>query len=482
MGMRKFTPGGAGGQDEPGPGTRDGGQGPTRRKLLMAGLTAGAVAGAGAWRDTPARAASSPATAAALAAAKIRKPGSRPYPHLPPGTDTLPLIRHIVVLMMENHSYDNKLGLLKRPGADGFPLGKNGRPTSVNPYPDGKIQHAFHMPTTCQLTGKPTQEWEQSHIQYDGGRNDGFVRSQSGPVAMGYWERADQPFYYSLASTFPIADRYYCSVLGQTFPNRRYLLAATSLGMVDDTFPAGYPANGTLFDILDAHKISWRNYYSTTPSTLLFPQLYFDNFGTKVVPLAEFFADAASGNLPAYCLVDPDYDTHSEEDPQNIAVGEQFAAQVIQAVMSGPEWETTLLIWNYDEHGGYYDHVPPPKAIPPDDIPPDVPPGEPVYDGFGRYGFRVPCAVVSPWARKNYVSHNEFDHASVCKLVETKWNLPAMTYRDANANNMLDMLDFRRPAFAKPPKLAAPLYSTDPDALLCTYLGPGTIPPPGSVS
>src|ERR1700690_103114 len=368
MGMNEISPGGPD---------------PTRRGLLMAGLAASAAAGTGAWSS-----ASAASPVRGIARAGMRKPGSLPHPGLPAGTDTLPLIRHIVVLMMENHSYDNKLGMLMRSGADGFTIGKHGQPTASNPYSDGKIQHAFRMPTTCQLSGQPAQEWEQSHIQFANGTNDGFVESGSGPVSMGYWRNEDQPFYASLAKTFPIADRYFCSVLGQTFPNRRYLLAATSLGMVDDTIPSGYPANGTIFDALDAHHIPWKNYYSTTPSTLLFPTVYFENFGKKVVPLSDFFADAASGHLPGYCIVDPDFDTHSEENPQNIAVGEAFAAEVINAVMSGPEWESTLLIWTYDEHGGYYDHVPPPVAIPPDDIPPDVPPGEQVYDGFARYGFR----------------------------------------------------------------------------------------------
>ena len=158
--------------------------------------------------------------------------------------------------MMENHSYDNRLGMLNRAGADGFTLGKNGKPTATNPYKNGQIQHAFRMPTTCQLSGQPAQDWLDSHIQNDHGKLDGFVESGSGPVSMGYWQQQDQPFYYSLASTFPIADRYFCSVLGQTFPNRRYLLAATSLGMVNDTLPSGYPARGTIFDLLDAHHIA----------------------------------------------------------------------------------------------------------------------------------------------------------------------------------------------------------------------------------
>ena len=124
----------------------------------------------------------------------------------------------------------------------------------------------------------------------------------------------------------------------------------------------------------------------------------------------------------------------------------------------------------------------PPAAIKPDSIAPHVPPGQPAYNGFAQYGFRVPCAVISPWARPGYVSHKVYDHTSICALVEAKWNLPAMTYRDANANNMLDMLDLTAPAFLHPPKLARPLLDTDPHAAACSTTGPGTIPPPGSVS
>jgi phospholipase C len=440
-------------------------------------VAAAAVASTGAWRSggAPGR----------HHHGGLRQPGSLPFPGLPAGTDTIPQIEHIVVLMMENHSYDNYLGMLRRPGADGLALGRGGQPLAANPYPDGRIQHAFHMPTTCQLTGHPAQDWLASHTQFDGGRLDGFVESGSGPVAMGYWQQQDLPFYYSLASVFPIADRYFCSLLGQTFPNRRYLLAATSIGQVDDTTPAltDYPANGTIFDELDAHQITWLDYFTDQASTELFPPLFLKNEGTKVVPIGQFFTDAAAGTLPNYSLVEPNYGNQSEEDPQNIASGEAFAASVINAVMSGPAWHKTLLIWTYDEHGGYFDHVPPPPAIPPDSIAPQVPAGQgSAFDGFGRYGFRVPCAVVSPWSRPRYVSHRVFDHTSILKLVETKWNLPALTFRDANAIPLLDLVDLRFPAFREPPKLAQPLLDTDPSALACNTSGPGTIPPPGSIT
>jgi phospholipase C len=461
-------------------------RGPSRRALLGATLAAGAVAGTGAWRSA-ASAATTRTAATTTGEQAVRAPGSLPYPELAAGTDTMPEIKHIVVLMMENHSYDNVLGMLDRPGADGFKLGADGKPVETNPYPGHKkLQHAFRMPTTCQLSGHPSQTWDDSHTQVAAGHMTGFVRSASGPVAMGYWEKADQPFYYSLASTFPIADRYFCSVLGQTFPNRRYLLAATSLGMINDGVPDPfqYPANGTIFDRLYKAGVSFADYYSLLDSFLptatmgLFPELLV-KYGDHLHLIDDFYSAAKKGTLPGFCLVEPDYGKSSEEDPQNIAYGEQFAAKVIDAVMSGPGWKNTVLIWTFDEHGGYYDHVAPPVAVAPDDIGPN---GTPVYDGFRQYGIRVPCAVISPYARPDYVSHKVFDHSSICALVEHKWNLAAMTHRDARANNMLDMLDLSHAAFLKPPKLARPLIESHPGAAACDVTGPGTIPPPGSVT
>ena len=459
------------------------GGGPSRRGLLKAGLAAGAIAGTGAL--------SSAAAAAAQHSRVLRQPGSLPYPKLPMGTDTIPQIEHIVVVMMENHSYDNRLGMLRREGADGFRL-RHGLPRATNPYANGDIQHAFHMPTTCQLGGHPGQDWLTSHVSYNNGELDGFVESFSGPVSMGYWDHGDQPFYYSLASVFPLADRYFCSLLGQTFPNRRYLIGATSIGQVNDTTPnaTDYPPNGTIFDRLDAASITWKDYYTsnvagtTLPaaSTLLFPPAFLKN-PAKTVHIGQFFSDAAAGSLPGFSIVEPDYGVQSEENPQNIARGEAFVALVTSALMTGPAWDKTLMIWTYDEHGGYYDHVPPPRAIPPDDIPPAVPAGQSLYEGFARYGFRVPFVMVSPWSRPHHVSHHVYDHTSICALVEAKWNLPAMTFRDANARNLLDMLDLDgRPAFLTPPSLAKPLLDVDPGALSCNVSGPGMIPPPGSVS
>jgi phospholipase C len=416
---------------------------------------------------------------------RTRAVGERPFPGRPEGADTLPQIDHILVLMMENHSYDNWLGMLGRgegqqPRGDGFTIGANGRPTASNPTADGQIQHAFHMPTTCQLTGKPSQEWTQSHVQFDDGRNDGFVKSDSGPVAMGYWTGEDLPWSYSLASTFPVGDRWFCSVLGQTYPNRRYLLAATSRGMVDDVLPEVIvpPSNGTIFDHLDAHKISWRNYYSTFPAT---SYLYLGDAirnHSSVVPVDQFFADATAGNLPGFAIIDPGWLTSSGENPQNIVHAEVFAASVVQAVMDSPAWPRTLLVWTFDEGGGYYDHVPPPAAVAPDSTGPDWP--APAYHGFAQYGFRVPAVVVSPWSRPDHVTSVVHDHTSILAMVERKWNLPALTHRDATASDLSDFLDLSHAAFATPPTLARPLAG--PAQVACETSGPGHIPPAGSVT
>jgi phospholipase C len=260
-------------------------------------------------------------------------------------------------------------------------------------------------------------------------------------------------------------------------------MAGTAAGIVSTStaaLTAPPPPNGTIFDRFHSHGISWRNYYTDAPSAAIILKTLTD-YPTNFSNIDQFYADAASGALPSFSLVDPNFGTESEENPQDLRVGEQMASKVVNAVMQSPAWPRTMLIWTYDEHGGYYDHVPPPPAPRPDDIPPDieVPPDLP--GAYDRYSFRVPAAIISPYSRRNYVSHVVHDHTSVLKLVETKWNLGAMTYRDANADNLLDSLDLHgRPAFLEPPPLPAPALAAGPD--LCVPGDPGgPIPPPDAV-
>jgi phospholipase C len=442
-----------------------------------------------------------------LGRSQMRLPDSLPDPRLAVGTDTIPAIEHVVVLMLENHSYDNFLGMLgrepgKRPRGDGFVLARDGLPAATNPYPDGRLQRAFRMPTTCQFDSTPSQEWSASHNQYDDGANDGFVRTPIspatsqivGPVAMGYWTEQDLPLTYALASQFPIGDRWFASCLAQTDPQRRYLIAATSSGMTDDigTSPGnivpnatlGAPANGTIFQRMSNAGITWADYNASFPTGATM-ELYPDNDAaysqTNAPPIAQFFSDAKAGTLPQFSLLDPDYGTQSQENAQNISVGEGFIGEVIAALRTSPSWRKTLFILTYDEHGGYYDHVPPPVALAPDSIPPTVQPGESMYDGFARYGFRVPSIVIGPYAKRNHVSHIVYDHTSILAFLERKWNLQAMTYRDANANDLTDFLDLPalsagKPTFPEMPKLL-PAGNTAA-RLACSKTGPGKIPVP----
>jgi len=201
---------------------------------------------------------------------KIRlAPGQRPQSSLPAGTDLLPLIKHIVVLMMENHSYDNYLGMLADRG-EGFPLGADGQPTASNLDTAGNPVSCHQLHSTIQTPEVPCQNWHATHLQYNSGKMDGFVTSireitpDADPaLGMGYWSEGDLPFYYGLARTFPLADRWFSSCLGPTFPNRRFLIAGTANGLVDDLpfHLLDYPPAGTVFDLLTRHEISWANYH-----------------------------------------------------------------------------------------------------------------------------------------------------------------------------------------------------------------------------
>jgi phospholipase C len=354
--------------------------------------------------------------------------------------------------MMENHSFDNYFGMLGR--GDGLTLGDTGTPLNTNPAADGTPVQVYHLPTTDQTSNHVNQDWVASHVQYDNGMMDGFVTT-SGTQAMGYWNGTDLPFYYSLAGWFTLCDRYFSSVLAQTYPNRRFLQAATALGMISTEVPdvnEPPPANGTIFDKLDQFGISWHEYTAGPPEIALFPYELIPHLG-NIFDISQFLADAASGDLPAFSLITPNPNV-SEENPQDIHQGEAFSAGIVNALLTSPNWSSTVLVYTYDEHGGYYDHVPPPPAFPPDDIPPKLSETYGVQGGYNRLGMRVPAVVVSPYSRAGYVSHVVADHTSILRLIETKWNLGALTYRDANASNLLDALDLTAPpAFAVPPTL-----------------------------
>jgi phospholipase C len=386
-----------------------------------------------------------------------RQPGSLPFPDRPPGTDSLPAIEHIVVCMKENHSFDNYFGMLGL--GDGFTLGPDGQPTNSNPDATGQPVVVHHASSPFNPRSGLCQTWNCSHQQWNGGVMDGFVTTTSGDAPMAYYDGSDLPFYYGLARTFGIADRWFSSCLAQTFPNRRFLQAGTADGLVSTTLPGPFvqpPASGLIWDRLDDQNISWANYFVEAPEVGLWPRNLL-TYHEHLHDIADYFSACPDGTLPSVTFVTPEFLVSSEGEFQDNQIGEAFSAKVVNAALASPLWPKMMFVLCWDEHGGYYDHVPPPPALTPDNVPPDiqVPPDEP--GGYDQYGMRVPGLVISPYTKPAHVSSIVYDHTSILATIEFKWNLPALTLRDANATPLLDFLDLAAPpAFLTPPKLPDP--------------------------
>jgi len=366
-----------------------------------------------------------------LTAGATTRPAALPAP-----TDSG--IDHVVVVMMENRSFDHFLGWL--PGADGKQSGL----TFVDRY---GIKHQTHRLTeyaSCQYND-PDHSYEGGRIELNGGRCDGWLRAgENDALAVGYYTQPDLTFLGQAAPGWTVCDRYFSAVMAETYPNRFYQHAAQTDRLHNSTTTSTLP---TIWDSLAAAGVSGRYYFGDVPFTAL--------WGTRYLPIsrpfAGFLADAAAGQLPAVSFVDPRFmdessGTSADDHPKaDIRAGEQFLNQVYAAVVSSPNWARTVLVINFDEWGGFFDHVPPGTA-------PDV------SAATALRGFRVPALVISPYARRGYVAHQTYDHTSVLKLIEWRWGLPSLTPRDAGARNLAEVLDFGAGS------LAAPRYSVPPFA------------------
>jgi phospholipase C len=404
---------------------------------------------------------------------------------LPVGSD-IP-IETIVVLMQENRSFDSYFGhlgtFMHRSDIDGAAESASNPDANGKPHPWQRHSRLCFPDTN--------HEWDAAHAEYDGGKMDGFFRANdnyheedqddrgldpslfAGDRAMWWYDDRDIPFYYELASTFAIGDRYFSSVMGPTYPNRDYLYAATSLGEKDDKFADtsqwSFPEHDlTIFDMLERRGVSWSIFVDGALGTsnvtarvgaLLGPGVLTRWAGTKgsrVQSRGAFDSLAQSGHLPQVVFVDAsiqeDVSGTDEHPPSNIQNGETWTSGVLHELLEGPQWSRMAIFFTFDENGGIYDHVPPPKACVADSLSAD----------FDRYGFRVPFVVVSPYARKSFVSHAVYDHTSITRFIEAKFRLPALTSRDANALPPYDMFDFQNPPFRSPPHLRRAEDITDP--------------------
>jgi phospholipase C len=392
-----------------------------RRSFLRAGLGAAALG-----------AASAAGLGASSSASARAGGGGSSLPANPADSG----IDHIVVVMMENRSFDHYFGWVA--GADGKQAGLQ----YLDRY--GQPQPTHHL-TDVQGCNNPDPDhsYEGGRIQLNDGKCDGWlVAGENDAFSIGYYEAADLAFYGQAVPQWTTFDRYFSATMAETYPNRFYQHSAQTDRTHNSTDVATMP---TIWDRLADAGVSRRYYFSDVPFLALYGSKYLD----IVSPVTQFALDCAAGTLPAVSYVDPRFldegsgssgDDHPHAD---IRVGQAFLNGIYRSVTTSPLWPRTALVVNYDEWGGFYDHVAPTVAP---DARPDL--------GTGLRGFRVPCLLVSPRARRGYVDHNVYDHTSVLKMIEWRFGLPALTARDAAATNLANALDFKHA-----PNLLAPSYA-----------------------
>jgi phospholipase C len=350
----------------------------------------------------------------------------------PVKTET-PSLDHIIIVTMENRSFDHLLGWL--PGSDGK---QGGLSFTDN---EGVSHSTFHLTSTngCGLAG-PSHSFEGGRDEYNDGNIDGWLTAEGNDVhAIGYYEQGDLPFLAEAATGWLVLDRYFCPMLGPTFPNRMISIAGQT-DRLSNTL--GISTLPTIWDRLAAAGKTSGVYGTTFNSTFFWGARY----SSIVKPVSSFAADAASGNLPNVSYVDPELTSdisNSYHPPGDIRNGEAFMNSIYKAVTTGPRWKNSLLIITFDEWGGFFDHVVPDAA--------PIPQGErDIGNTDGLRGFRVPTILVSPFVKRGSISSRVYDHTSILKLIETRWNLAPLSVRDAGANDLMAEIDLTIPVTLAP--------------------------------
>jgi phospholipase C len=370
----------------------------------------------------------------------------------------------IVVLMMENRSFDHYLGWL--PGADGRQAGL----TYSNAAGQQFETHRLAPDWQGCAHPDPDHSWDGGRDQLDGGRMDGFLRSGENDVfSIGYYAEQDLPFIPAAAREFTTFDRFFCSLLASTYPNREYMHSAQSYGLKDNTFPfltseftAGFP-DTTIFASLAAAGVSNRYFYTDIPVSALWGAPGIARSGQ----VQEYYERCHTGTLPSVSFVDPAFSgeeegTSGDEHPHgDVRIGQAFMSDVVHAFMEGPQWKRGALFIVYDEWGGFFDHVRPPRV-------PDVRSSANLAEDFGQMGMRIPAVLVSPYAKRGHVDHNIYGFESILKLIRYRYGLAPLTTRDQYAKNIARSFDFESkpnyevPSLPDPPTVAKSACTTSP--------------------
>ncbi|HEX8940913.1 MAG TPA: alkaline phosphatase family protein [Candidatus Limnocylindrales bacterium] len=395
---------------------------------------------------SPAASSSGPAPSASGAPTGARaQAGASAAPSLGT-TPTGQPIQHVVVLLQENHTFDNYFGTF--PGADGF---KPGTCLPVDPAAGAQPCVApYHL--QAHRTVDLGHGNDVALGAYDNGRMDGFIKAQSsrnlpGNVAMGYYDGSDLPYYWNLARDYVLADHFFSSAMGSSETNHMFWVAARPNQSV---LPAGGYDFPTIFDRLQDAGVSWKFYVQNYDPTITYrnrepasskaaqlvwaPLLSFGRFlddparHQRIVDLQQYYADLDANQLPAVSFIAPS--GASEHPPGDITIGQTFGTSLITSLMRSPAWASSLFVLTWDDWGGWYDHV----------IPPQV-------DSDG-YGFRVPALFVSPFTRGGGVDHTTYDFSSILRFIENNWGLDPLTARDAAASSIGVALRTDRPGAA----------------------------------
>ena len=361
-------------------------------------------------------------------------------------------IQHFVVLMQENHTFDNYFGTY--PGADGIQAGTC-MPVNPTDKTNTECIEPFH------IGDRPIDDLDHSlstfQMQYNKGKMDGFVyalnqRNQNGAMAMGYYDGRDLPYYWNLADEYVLFDKFFSSDHGGSFANHMYWVSAQPGG--SHVAENGYADVVTIFDRLEARGISWKFYVQNYDPLITYrslsqvsgnrasqviwvPLLNIDRFlddpklSSHIVDMNEYFVDLENGTLPEVAYIAPS--GASEHPPGSIRSGQKFVKSLIQALMRSDSWDSSAFLLLYDDWGGWYDHVAPPQVD---------------ENGFGM---RVPGLLISPYARRGYIDSTLLDFTSVLKFIEENWDLKPIAARDTEAKSFMSAFDFsmspREPVF-----------------------------------
>ena len=378
-----------------------------------------------------------------------------------------------VVLMMENRSFDHYFGW--RGDADARNAGLQ------YPDKDGKLFATYRLTPDFQGCGHPDPEhgWVGGRWQLNGGRNDGFLTGNADGVssdefAIGYYLRDDLPFMGPASEAFQLHDRFFCSILASTYPNRHYMWSAQGGGFKTNYMPVAEQGHKweTIFDRAISKGVSARYFQSDLPFSAL--------YGTRGIPwtgnVQEYYARCASGTLPNISFVDPPFreggggdgvsaDDHPHGD---IRLGQAFMSDVVHAFMESPQYRRGALFVVYDEWGGFFDHVPPPR------VPDDRQNNADQLEDWAQMGFRIPALTISPFVRPGSVSHAALGFESILKLISYKFALGHLTKRHRYAYNIGKTMEWRRPRM-EPPELPDPgVVATAP----CSVGGGSGFPSP----